>query len=29
MYMEGEGKLCKTLKDISLEDHEWDLKSYN
>lgn len=29
MYVEGEVKLRKTLKDVSLEDHEWDLKSYN
>ena len=25
MYIEGEGKLCKILKGISLEDHKWDL----
>ena len=29
MYIEGKEKLRKTLKDIFLEDHEWDLKSYD
>ena len=29
MYMEGEVKLRKALKDVSLEDQEWDLKSYD
>ena len=29
LYMEGEQKLRKVLKNASLEDHEWGLKSYN
>ena len=29
IYMEREVKLRKALKDVCLEDHEWDLKSYD
>lgn len=29
MYREGEVKLRRALKDVSLEDHEWGLKSYD
>ena len=29
LYMEGEQKLRKVLKNTSLEDHEWGLKSYD
>ena len=29
LYIEGEEKLCKVLKDVSLEDHVWCLKSFD
>ena len=29
MYLKGEEKLCKELHLISLEDHDWKLKSWD